>query len=115
VYADFAALGLFLVVFTLLGFWQTRAYWQYLDEFDARRETGVGLAHVAELVVRSPLRALIGIPRRTAIRSRLIHQRQDDPGLEALRREYFLRRNIWLTASVLSFIALAVFLNNAKP
>ena len=104
-----------MAVFAVLGLWQMRAQLRYLDAVDARRGTGLGLDHEAELAVRNPLRAFIGISRRTAARSKLIHQRQDDPNLEALRRRYFLRRNVWLAGSILGFIALAAFLGTARP
>jgi hypothetical protein len=88
---------------------------QYLDAMAARPGTKLGLDHEAELVLRNPLRALLGVPRRTAIRSWLTYQCQDDPGLEALRRQYFWRRNVWLAASILGFIALAAFFGFAVP
>jgi hypothetical protein len=104
-----------MAAFAVLGFWQMRAQLQYLDAVNARRGTGLGLDDEVELAVRNPLRAFLGISRRTAARSKLIHQRQDDPNLEALRRQYFLRRNVWLLGSILGFIALAAFLGVAKP
>jgi hypothetical protein len=60
--------------------------------------------------VRNPLRFFLGIPRRTAQRSKLLYQRVDDAALEALRKRYLFRRNIWLAASLLAFVALATYL-----
>jgi hypothetical protein len=109
VFADIVAIALVLAVF-----WQMRAQLRYLDAVDARRGTGLGLDREAELAVRNPLRAFVAIPRRTAARSQLTHQRQEDPELEALRRQYFLRRNVWLVASILGVIGLAVVLGVAS-
>jgi hypothetical protein len=108
--AGVAAIVLFTALFLVLGYWQVRAQLHYLDAMDARRGTRLGLDHEADLVARNPLGALLGVPHRSAMRSWLTHQRRDDPDLEALRRQSFLRRNVWLAASILGFIALAVAL-----
>lgn len=107
---DVIAITLFSVVFVALGIWQMRAQLRFEEEVDARRGTTLGFEHDAELAVRNPLRFFLGIPRRTAQRSKLLYQRQDDADLEALREQYFLRRNIWLAASLLAFVALATYL-----
>ena len=92
--AEVIAIAVVTVVFAVLGFWQMRAQLQYLDAMDARRGTALGLDHEAELAVRNPLRAFLGISRQTAARTKVIHQRQEDPDLDALRRQYLLRRNV---------------------
>jgi hypothetical protein len=107
---DAVAITLFSVVFVALCIWQMRAQLRFEEEADARRGTTVGFEHDAELAERNPLRFFLGIPRRTAQRSKLLYQRQDDAHLEALRSKYFVRRNVWLAGSLLSFVALSAYL-----
>jgi hypothetical protein len=92
-----------------------RAQLHYLDTQQARGGTDLTVEHEAELVRRNPLRAFVGIPRRTAARSKLMYQRQAEASLEALRRRYFFRRNLWLGVSIFAFVALAAFLNTPSP
>jgi hypothetical protein len=115
VFADVLAIGVVVTVFAALGILQMRAQLHYLDAVRARGGTDLTLDHEAQLALRNPFRAFLGISRRTAARSKLMYQRQDDASLEALRRRYFFRRNLWLGVSILGFIALAAFLTTASP
>lgn len=112
-FVSWAAIALFVAILGVLVFWQMRAQLRYFDAVDARLGTRLSLDHEMERVVRSPVRALLGVPHETAMQMRVMHQRQGDPELEALRQQYLFRRNLWLAWFLLGFIALVIVLGLA--
>jgi hypothetical protein len=55
-------MAVFLAVFAGLGFGRCVLNSRYLDAMAARPGTKLGLDHEAELLLRNPLRALLGVP-----------------------------------------------------